>query len=294
MDAAAVLAGRKLVVRAARDHLRLQRGDRALVQHRSQRVGAHQIDIERQDVLGRGHVRADLRRQRLRAAAIDVGERQHCAVPRQQPRDAAADRADALHRDSHALHVARAQPALCRSLDAEIDAQRGERPRIAPGRAARDRQPGDVARLARDHLHPLHGHADILGGDVAPAERFDSAAERLELRFADRRAGRGGEHHALASAQCQPGHRVLVAHAARQAQRIGDRVAAVGIMPEARPAHRRAEHRGVNRDDRVQPRHLIGEQMNALMGVEIGETPVHRHRCSASCVIKTLRDVIKL
>ena len=154
-----------------------------------------------------------------------------------------------------------------------------------------------MARLGRDHLHPRFGHADILGGDVAATQRFDRAAERLQLRGSDSRARLARQDHALAAAERQIGHRILVAHAARQAQRVGDRGAGVGIVPETHPAGRRAELGRMDCDDCAQPRLAVAEQMDALMVVEIGEAPVGDHalhscgRCRTSmCRARSLGE----
>src|SRR3546814_946932 len=56
---------------------------------------------------------------------------------RQPPRDPAADAADALDRDAHALGAVGAQPFADRRLDAQIDAERGQRAGVAQiGRAS--------------------------------------------------------------------------------------------------------------------------------------------------------------
>src|SRR3546814_2803580 len=71
------------------------------------------------------------------------------------------------------------------------------------------------------------------------------------------------------SAQRQPGHGVLVAHAARQAERVRDRVAALLIMPEPGAARARPEMGRMDGDDRLQARFPVCDEMYDLVVVEI-------------------------
>ena len=99
-----------------------------------------------------------------------------------KPRDPAADAAGALDRDMDALDAVLAQLVADRGLDAVIDAHRGERTGIATGGIGSiTGQARDILRPLRDQRHVGFADADILGGDVASAERFD-------------RIGEGGEH----------------------------------------------------------------------------------------------------
>ena len=135
-----------------------------------------------------------------------------------------------------------------------------------------------MAGLAGDHLHARLGHADVLGGHVAPGQRFDRLAERDQLRLVDPRALLRRQHDRLAAAQRQPRHRILEAHAPRQPQRIGDRSVGRRIIPEAHAARRRAQLGRMDRDDRLQPARGVGEQVDAFMVVEVGEAPVRHCR----------------
>ena len=100
----------------------------------------------------------------------------------------------------------------------------------------------------------------------------DRAAERRE-QFGSLRGALVGQDHALAAAHRQARHRIFVAHAARQAQRVGDRRRPLRIMPIAHPARAGAEVGRVHSDDRRQSAGAITEHMNMLMIVEIGEIP---------------------
>jgi hypothetical protein len=143
-----------------------------------------------------------------------------------------------------------AERALHRRLDAEEDAVAGVRPGIAADRALGDRQAGDVAGLLRDRDHVGDAHPDILGGDVAAAEPLDGAAVGGE-HLGRLGAVLVGEDHRLAAAERQAGHGVLEAHPARQAKNVADRVARLGIMPEADAAGGGAEMGGMDGDDRA-------------------------------------------
>ena len=84
------------------------------------------------------------------------------------------------------------------------------------------REPGHVARASRDHACRGRG-ADVLGRQVAAAERVDGVAEVAQhrrARAARRGVGRAQHDHALAAAQRQPGDRGLERHRARQAQHV--------------------------------------------------------------------------
>ena len=81
----------------------------------------------------------------------------------------------------------------------------------------------------------------------------------------------------FAPAEIEPRHRVLEAHAPRQAQRVGDRSLARGVMPEAHPTRRGPELGRMNGDHRAQSGLGIGEQMDAFMRIEIGEAPAGGH-----------------
>src|SRR3546814_1047710 len=122
-------------------------------------------------------------RRRHTRCALVTGV-QTCALPifvREPPRDAAADAADALDGDADIPGAVGFQPFANRRLDAEIDAERGEWPRIAAGiGAARHGQSADMLRMLGDFDHVGVGDPDILGGHIGAAERLDRAAERRE------------------------------------------------------------------------------------------------------------------
>jgi hypothetical protein len=82
-----------------------------------------------------------------------------------------------------------------------------------------------------------------------------------------------GQDHALAPAQRQPGHGVLVAHSARQPQSIGQRLVIIGVVPETRAAGRGAEMGRMDGDDRAQAAFFVGDEMHFLVRVEIGIAP---------------------
>ena len=135
-------------------------------------------------------------------------------------------------------------PQLVRHGGAHADkhALRCPGPGVAADSTAADRQARNMTRAARDDGHVMIAHADIFGSDIAPPQPFDDIAKGFEQRVG---LGRGGPLHddALAATHRQPGHGILVAHAARQAQRIGQRGAIIGIGPPAATTGRRPEPR---------------------------------------------------
>ena len=180
-----------------------------------------------------------------------------------------------------------AKRALHRRLDAKEDAVAGVRTRITANRALGDRQARDESGFPGDGDHVGDANPDILGGDIMTAEAVDRLGEGGEHR---RGLGLGlvGEDHRLAAAQRQAGHGVLVAHPARQAQRVGDAVSGPGIMPEAGAAGAGAETGGMDRDDCLQAGGDVGDEMHELMLVEIGKIPErgHQYLSSAQSLLK--------
>src|SRR5207245_7143391 len=91
--------------------------------------------------------------------------------------------------------------------------------------------------------------SDVCSSDlVAPLERFDVPPVRPEQGFAPCGAV-VADDDAFPAAQVEPRHRGLVGHAARQPEGVDQRGAIALVVPEARAAQRRPEHRGMNRDD---------------------------------------------
>ena len=98
--------------------------------------------------------------------------------------------------------------------EAQVTAQRRPRRRIATRAFAALRQPGNEARFFADDAHVVDGDTDILGRDVAAAQRLDRLAEGPEQGFGFRRLV-VCEDNRLAAAEGQAGHGILVGHAAR-------------------------------------------------------------------------------
>ena len=110
-----------------------------------------------------------------------------------------------------------------------------------------------------DAFHVRHGGADILGGDVAPAEALDRPPEGVEQRFAVEFALRPAQH-GLATAERQAGQRVLVAHALGQPDAVLGRFGEARIRPQPAPATGRTEPGGLNDDGARQPRLAVFER----------------------------------
>ena len=77
-------------------------------------------------------------------------------------------------------------------------------------------------------------------------------------------------HDGLAAAERQSGHRVLEAHAARHAQRVGQGFGARTVMPETAAARARAALRRMDCDDRAQAGFLVLGEHDTLVRVESG------------------------
>ena len=84
-------------------------------------------------------------------------------------------------------------------------------------------------------IHVRRARADVLGGDVTPAEALDKTSVRAEQKLTTRRLIVANDD-GLAAAQIETGNGVLVGHAPRQTQRIDDRVVIAGVAPESRTA----------------------------------------------------------
>src|SRR5205823_408532 len=132
----------------------------------------------------------------------------------------------------------------CAGLHAPVHAVRGD----GRGVARPTDQARDVVGLGLDELHVAGAGPDILGRDVTPLERFDMPPVRSEQGFAPCGAV-VADDHAFPAAQVEPRHRGLVGHAAGQPEGVDQRGAIALVVPEARAAQRRPEHRGMNRDN---------------------------------------------
>ena len=137
------------------------------------------------------------------------------------------------------------------------------------------RQSGHVLRL---HVHEVHvgrAGANIFGRDVATAERIHEPAVCAEEHLALGRAAIPDDHR-LAATEVEPCDGVLVRHAAREAQRVDDRLFVIRILPEARAAEGGTERRVMDRDDAAIPARFVVAHDDLLVahfghGVEQGE-----------------------
>ena len=252
----------QLVVGRARDDLDLELRNRVVVDDAAQRAG-------RKDV---GVLTVDLRRPPRRVApvsshhalhplGVDVGDDQLRAGRVQLARQMVADIAAALNRHGLARQVVAAPAELRRRLHGAKHAVRRDGRRIA----RRAPQSGDVVRLHVHEVHVERARADVFGRHIATAERIDEATVRAKDHLAI-----GGllspMMTTLAAAEVEAGHGVLVRHAARQAQRVDDRLLIGGVVPEARAAERGPERRVVDRDDAAVAGGLVVGQTRAARG----------------------------
>src|SRR3954467_9639424 len=91
-----------------------------------------------------------------------------------------------------------------------------------------------------DVVHVLGAGPDVLGGDVAPAKTLDKttvgAKDRLTVLYFV-----VADDDGLSTTKVQPGDGILVGHAARKSERVGDRFFVGRVLPEPGPAERRPE-----------------------------------------------------
>src|ERR1700674_3613654 len=127
-----------------------------------------------------------------------------------------------------------------------------------------------MARHARNARHVGNRRADVLGRDVASAEGIDEAAEGLEQL---RRPGpaRLADNDCLAPAERPARQGVLVAHATRQAQDIGNRLRGGGVRPHAAAAGGGPQGGGMNGDDRAQGGGCVVPEDDQLVAVEFAQ-----------------------
>src|SRR5690606_26202490 len=196
----------------------------------------------------------------LEIGGVDVGADQLGAAFGQELAQTEPVVPRALHRHALAGDVAAEQ-----RLDAIEHAARGDRRGIAASLAGRlFRQADDVGRAPRDGQHVLDAGADILGGDVAPAERFDLFAELFEAGGAVRAHA---IEHRFTAAQRQLGHRVLVGHAAREAQHVGERLLGARVGPDAAAAGGGTDRGGVDGDVAGEAQLLVADLDDVLVAV---------------------------
>ena len=145
----AVLGRGQLVVGAAGDDRRVERGDAVSVEDRAERVGAEHVGLER---TGSRRARRPCRRSRRRASWPRAASTS--AIDSRAPSAAAWSATPPATLPAPCIAMCRpveavlAERALDRRLDAEEHAERRVRPGIAADRAALDRKPGDEFGLA--------------------------------------------------------------------------------------------------------------------------------------------------
>jgi hypothetical protein len=210
------------------------------------------------------------RRRALGALDARIGAEHARAGRAQSLRERESDLAEALDRDRRAGDL----PA----------ADRGERGADPPlgtfggGFAGFPHPPPsevrEVTRAARQRARVRVGEADVGTGLVGAAERFDLATELLHRRRTI--AQFVGEHDGLGAAALHAGEHALVGHRARQAQRVGDRLALGTIGPHADAAVGGSALEVVQRDPRAQPaRAVLDGQQPAVAA--LGHEVVDRH-----------------
>jgi hypothetical protein len=148
-------------------------------------------------------------------------------------------------------------------LDALQGAESGERRGVAAA-PVHPVHAYDAVGLLVDVVHVIDRGADVLGRDVAAAERADEAAERAEQALGLVGLGVADEHR-LAASEVEPRHRRLVGHAARQPEHVLERFLIGRIGPHPQAAQRGAECRVVNGHDGSQAAVLVLEKDDLLV-----------------------------
>ncbi len=241
----------QLVVGRPGHHPAAQRVDRLGPDHRTERARREHVALLGVHALGCAGRRAE-RHERRHPVGVDVRDVTTRARVQQVADEAGPDVARALHGHADAGHVV-AEPGLGQGgAHAAEDAPRRHRRRVARA-APLDRQAGDVIGLERDDLGVGGARADVLGRQVAAAERVDEPAQRPEQEMRLVRA-RVAQDDGLAAAQVEPGDGVLVGHPAGQAQHVGEGGLVGRVAPHADAAERGPEGGVVDGDDRPQPR----------------------------------------
>ena len=179
-----------------------------------------------------------------------------------------ADRTDALHRNRAAVQVVRPEHAPGDFADAEIDALRGHRRRVA----ARCRAFVEARHKARFLAHDCHVrniHTDIFRRVIFPREALHGAAEGPE-QFWRLAGSRIAPDHGLAAAQRNARHRILVAHALRQPEHIGQHRVTGRVIPHPAAARRRPQRGRMHGNHAFQAGRRIVKSVHALMAVKRG------------------------
>ena len=214
------------------------------------RAGREHVRGDVVDGIGLDRLAAVLGDRALHQHRVQVGHVELGAAFAQQLHQFHADVAKALHGDADLAHFLVAELAVDRGHQRLQRTVGGERGRVA-GAAMDLVHAGDIAGLQVDLLHVVDVAADVFGGDVAPAQRLDLAAEGAEQHLALVGA-RVADDDRLAAADVQPGQRVLVGHGAAQPQHVAQGVVAVGVGAHAHAAQGRAQGGVVDGDDRFQ------------------------------------------
>ena len=255
----------QLVVGGAGDDAGMQQGDGAVVENGAQRARREDVGLDAVDGVGGHGGRPELGGGAPDGAFIDVGDEEAGAGLGQVAAQGVTDAAQALHGDADAAQLGASQAVLDGRPNGHVDAERRHRRRVAAAARGAAHEP----RLRGDDVHVGGRGADVLGGDVAPAERIDKAPEGAHEVGALVAPG-VAEDDRLAAADGQAGDGRLVGHAARQAQGVGQRLVVRCIVPHAAPAKGRAEARVVDGDDAFEAGRGVGTEGDQFVVLEIG------------------------
>jgi hypothetical protein len=143
---------------------------------------------------------------------------------------------------------------------------------------------GDPTGLSSNDIHVPQCGAHVFCRDVPAAEGLDVPAVGPE-QLLGLVPFRVSDDDGLASAEVQTCGGGFVGHPPRQAQDIHQRLLLGGVGIEARPSERRAEGRGMDRNDRPEPGLIVGTEDHLLVAIPIDVLEhAHMGAISSACV----------
>ena len=227
-----------------------------VVEHGAERARREDVHVRQHragglDPFGAGELGGE-----LALGAVDVGEDEGRAGRRQAPGEPLADVAAADDGHGALAQLARAERDGAARPHGRLDSLRGIGAGVASA-AVHGGQAHHVRGALCDRDHVARAGAHVLGGDVGALERVDGVGEVEEhgaavVAIGRMRAGRQADH-SLAAAQDEVGGRRLEGHRTRQAQGVARRLRPAGVVPHSAAAEGRPEHRGMHRNDGVEP-----------------------------------------
>src|SRR5690606_6342345 len=259
----AVLFGGELVVGGPDDSLAPQAGDGVCVEHGTQRTRREDVAGGRDGVVGVDGLDAVVLDRSLDGGGLGVGHYHLGPGFHEQLDEGASDFAHSLDDDLATFQVGSAPQVLGGGFGGGEQAAGRHRGGVARTPLCH-RQADGPAGLAADQGHVGGGGADVLGGDVAAAQRIDQLPERPQEALGLVRGGVADDHR-LATTQIQAGGCRLVGHPLGQAEHVDEGLFFRGLRIKTGPAEGGTQSRGVDGDDRLEARYGIGAEYDLLV-----------------------------